>query len=143
MSLFFFKKFIIISEWYLAWKLSLIKRGLYFLSSVVKSCYPPILDTLLLGFVFTFTWHLLPLLDLFQLMSWKRWLIRLRHLSVARGFECSTTLLIFLALSRSRSLHDIRSSEINFDTFSLSHKAVPLSSNLIDMNESAMAETTS
>lgn len=89
------------------------------------------------------TWHTLPLLDLFHLMSWRTWPIRLRHLSVAaRGFACSITLLIFMVLSELIfSLLDIShfsSCEI-LDIFPLSHEATPFSSNLIDMKESAVS----
>lgn len=89
------------------------------------------------------TWHTLPLLDLFHLMSWRTWPIRLRHLSVAaRGFVCSITLLIFMeVLSELISLLDIShcsSCDEILEIFPLSHEATPFSSNLIDMKESAV-----
>lgn len=81
-----------------------------------------------LAFLFVmFLIHWLPLttclFDFFHVMSWKTWPIRFRHLIDGHcGFACSTTLFWL-------SLHS---------NFPFSHAPIPLlSSNLIDINESA------
>lgn len=91
------------------------------------------------------TWQACPLLDLFHMMSWNKWPIRFRHLSEARGLACSITLMVSLV-----SLPCLASFILIFkdlvhcsrDTLEIvpfSHEATPLSSNLIDIKESAKA----
>lgn len=89
------------------------------------------------------TWHALPLLDLFHLMTWKRWPIRFRHLSAERAFTCSTTVLGPLEYSFVKLLFNGKLLHCSIDTFEetlpLSHDPTPLFSNLIDINDSAHA----
>ena len=80
------------------------------------------------------TWHTFALLDLFHLISWNRCPIRFLHLSVARGFACSTTLLVPLASLLNGIL--VQCWRGTFVAVVFSHEATPLSSNLIDMKES-------
>lgn len=91
------------------------------------------------------TWHTLPLLDLFHLLSWKRWPIRFRHLNVdARGFTCSITVLVdpLASLLTKLWFHEkLQCSRETLETVPappFSHEPTPiLFSNLIDMKESA------
>lgn len=99
------------------------------------------------------------LLDLaFHLTSWSKWPIRFRHLSVApRCLACSITLLLIsfsigclpmvelsfllLLLLLLMLFHDmLQWSSETFETVPFSHDATPLSSNLIEMKESAKAK---
>lgn len=84
------------------------------------------------------TWHTFALLDLFHRMSWNMWPIRFRHLSVARGFACSTTLFTSFGSLFKLWLADLlEGSRETLEPVPLSHEATPLSSNLIDIKESA------
>lgn len=99
------------------------------------------------------------LLDLaFHLTSCSKWPIRFRHLSVApRCLACSITLLLvsfsigclamvelsllLLLLLLLMLFHDmLQWSSETFETVPFSHDATPLSSNLIEMKESAKAK---
>lgn len=87
------------------------------------------------------TWHALPLLDLFHLTSWNTCPIRFRHLSEARGFPCSITVLVSLASLLKLWFQDtLQFSRDTLDTVFFSHEATPLSSNLIDIKESSGAK---
>lgn len=84
------------------------------------------------------TWHTFALVDLFHRMSWKMWPILFLHLSGGRCFACSTTLLAPLISLLNLLLHGKSNvSPSCFELMPRSQEARPLSSNLIDMNESS------
>lgn len=87
------------------------------------------------------TWHTFPLLDFFHLMSWNKCPIRFRHLIEPRGFGCSITALTPRSPPPLLKLccNDMLLCCIGIFGSSLlfSHEAAPLSSNLMDMNESS------
>lgn len=117
-------------------------KTLYSLVLFVRVLIQPFLITLTPSTLLP-TWHTLPLLDLFHLMSWNKWPILFRHLSEARGFACSTTLLLVSFCSLVISLvmvgfqDTLQCSSETLETVPFSHEATPLSSNLIEINESA------
>lgn len=90
------------------------------------------------------TWHALPLMEFFNLMTWNTCPIRFRHLSASRDLPCSITLfplpLSFFWIIILGWLQDtLQLSRDTSDTVFFSHDATPFPSNLIDMNDSAIS----